>query len=201
MARPDWQLERLLWASGYPLVAGVDEAGRGALAGPVVAAVVVLPYGEQPYRDSKLLATKVREALAERAKAEALAWAIGSASPSEIDRLNILAATHLAAKRALSALACAADALVTDYLALAYRGPVLAVPKGEQRSVQIAAASILAKSARDKLMRELAQRFPSYGFAEHKGYAAKRHLDALAEHGPCEAHRKSFRPVAQGRLF
>jgi ribonuclease HII len=201
MLRPDWRLERGLWQAGYPLVAGIDEAGRGALAGPVVAAAVALPYGEYPFRDSKTLSASAREALAAQIRKEALAWSVGMASPEEIDRLNILAATHLAAQRALAALACAPDALVTDYLTLAYRGPVLAVAKGDQRSVQIAAASILAKTVRDQLMLELSARFPSYGFGEHKGYGAKRHLAALAEHGPCEAHRKSFRPVVQGRLL
>jgi ribonuclease HII len=201
MLRPDWQLERSLWASGYPLVAGVDEAGRGALAGPVVAAVVVLPYGKSPYRDSKMLAASTRQALAARVRDEALAWGIGVASPEEIDRLNVLAATHLAAARALAKLALPPDALVTDYLRLAFPGPVLAVPKGDRRSLQVAAASILAKTARDAMMGELSLRFPVYGFAAHKGYGAKSHLAALAAYGPCEAHRKSFRPVAQGRLF
>ena len=198
---PDWSLEARLWQRGYTPLAGIDEAGRGALAGPVVAAAVVLPPGEHPFRDSKALSARARERLAERVRAVALAWAVGEASAAEIDRLNVLEATRLAARRALARLMLAPAALVTDYLRIGAGLPELAVPRADARSLQVAAASILAKTHRDAIMRDLAERYPGYGFAGHKGYGAAAHLDALARLGPCPQHRRSFAPVAQGRLF
>jgi ribonuclease HII len=196
---PDWRLERTLWRRGYGVLAGVDEAGRGALAGPVVAAAVVLPYGDFPFRDSKTLAPAAREALAEEVRRHALAWAVGLASAAEVDRLNVLQATHLAARRALFTLAqrVAIDGLVTDFLRLPFPGPVLAIPKADAASVQVAAASLLAKTVRDALMRYLEERYPAYGFARHKGYGSSAHLRALSQHGPCPEHRRSFGPVRQ----
>lgn len=193
----------MLWRAGHTPVVGVDEAGRGALAGPVVAAAVVLPVGEHPYRDSKTLKGPEREELAARARAEALAWAVGEASEREVDALGILKATHLAAARALRRLGPAARgaALVTDYLALEWPGPVLAVPRADQRSVQAAAASILAKTHRDRLMRQLAREYPGYGFERHVGYGTPQHRRALLELGPCDLHRLSFAPVAAAPLF
>lgn len=199
-----WQLEQQLWRAGYALTAGVDEAGRGALAGPVVAAVVILPYSSAPpFRDSKTLSAVQRERFALLVKQQALAWAVGMASPREVEELNILQATHLAAQRALQMLQqdLAPQALVTDYLKLPFSGPVTAVPRGDQRSAQVAAASILAKTTRDAIMLELDAQFPHYGFARHKGYGAREHLRALDEHGPCELHRLTFGPVLQRRLF
>ncbi len=195
--RPDWGLERSLWARGYGVVAGVDEAGRGALAGPVVAAAVVLPYGSYPFDDSKKLSPEVRERLAGEIKGAALLWAVGMASAAEVDAHNVLQATHLAAQRALSVLqsGISLDALVTDFLKLRFAGPVVAPPQADSSSVQVAAASILAKTTRDELMRSLARRYPLYGFASHKGYGAPVHLRALAAHGPCAEHRRSFAPV------
>jgi ribonuclease HII len=179
-------------------VAGVDEAGRGALAGPVVAAAVVLPYGAHPFDDSKKLSPVVRARLALEVKRCALAWALGAASAAEVDALNVLRATHLAAQRALAALCgVPVDALVTDYLKLAFPSPVAAPPRADALSVQVAAASILAKTARDRLMVSLHGRDPRYGFAAHKGYGAPAHLRALAEHGPSAQHRLSFAPVAR----
>jgi ribonuclease HII len=201
MARPSWRLESLLWHSGYPLTAGIDEAGRGALAGPVVAAVVALPYGEYPFKDSKQLPAARREALAEMVKAVALAYGVGAASAQEVDRLNVLQATHLAVARALQGFGLPVDGLVTDYLRLKHPQPVIAVPKGDSQSFQVAAASILAKVTRDALMQAYDARYPQYGFARHKGYGSATHQDALAKYGPCELHRRSFKPVAQGRLF
>lgn len=198
---PTWALEAALWRRGYSLVAGVDEAGRGALAGPVVAAAVILPKGAYPFRDSKTLSPKSRTRLASQVKKAALAWGVGLASADEVDSLNVLWATHLAAKRALAALEFQPQALVTDYLDLSVDKPLLAVAKGDSRSVQIAAASILAKTHRDALMVALGQSYPQYGFAGHKGYGAPQHLNALDLYGPCPDHRKSFRPVAQRRLF
>ena len=189
-------------------MAGVDEAGRGALAGPVVAAAVVLPYRfDYPFRDSKTLSAAQRERLADEVKAVALEWAVGTASAEEVDALNVLQATHLAAARALAALSTFGtepQALVTDFLKLSFGTPpkpVIAVPRGESRSYGVAAASLLAKTARDDFMRELSEAFPGYGFARHKGYGSPEHLRALQKLGPCPAHRLSFRPVAQARLF
>ena len=141
--------------------------------------------------------------MAEQIKEVALGWAVASASAREIDQINVLAATKLAAVRALAELSSSldVDALVTDYLKLAVPQPILAVAKGDSRSFQIAAASILAKTTRDAKMRSYAEQFPSYDFASHKGYGAPKHLAALDEHGPCELHRLSYKPVAQRRLF
>ncbi len=194
--KPGWGLEHSLWAQGYARVAGIDEAGRGALAGPVIAAAVLLPPGDYPFDDSKKLSPDVRAALAEEVKRCALAWAVGAASAAEVDALNVLRATHLAAQRALSSLP-PLDALVTDYLKLAFPGPVAAPPRADATSVQVAAASIVAKTTRDRLMIELHQRDPRYGFASHKGYGAPVHLRALAEHGPSAEHRLTFSPVAR----
>ena len=186
-------------------MAGVDEAGRGALAGPVVAAAVVLPYrSDYPFRDSKTLSAAERERLAGEVKVVALEWAVGVASAEEVDAFNVLQATHLAAARALSTLTTEPQALVTDFLKLSCGTPpkpVIAVPRGESRSYGVAAASLLAKTARDELMRELSEAFPGYGFAKHKGYGSPEHLRALQKLGPCPIHRLSFRPVAQARLF
>ncbi len=192
---PGWGLEATLWAQGYPCIAGVDEAGRGALAGPVVAAAVILPHGTYPFDDSKKLTPGAREKLAAEVKRVALAWAVGAASAQEVDTVNVLRATHLAAQRALAALPQVPDALVTDYLKLAFAGPVLPPPRADATSVQVAAASILAKTTRDALMVALDQEFPHYGFAAHKGYGAPVHLRALAAHGACAAHRRTFGPV------
>ena len=198
---PGWGLEQHLWSRGYARVAGVDEAGRGALAGPVVAAAVLLPYGEFTFDDSKKLTAERREVFAAQIKQVALAWGVGQASAAEVDAVNVLRATHLAAGRALGALQKVAqlDALVTDYLKLAFPGPVFAPPKADTKSVQVAAASILAKTTRDALMTHLHTHDPRYGFASHKGYGAPAHLRALAEHGPSAAHRLSFAPVARLR--
>ena len=196
---PGWALERPLWSRGYALVAGVDEAGRGALAGPVVAAAVLLPYGAYPFDDSKKLSPGQREVMAATVKACALAWGVGFASAAEVDAHNVLQATHLAAGRALAALfeTSGVDALVTDFLRLRFGGPVSAPPRADTLSLQVAAASILAKTTRDACMRALGQADPRYGFAAHKGYGAPVHLRALAEHGPGAEHRLSFAPVAR----
>ena len=195
---PGWELERSLWLKGCRTVIGVDEAGRGCLAGPVFAAAVVLPGNARGcYRDSKQLSPEQREELALQLKREALAAAVGQASAREIDRLGILAATHLAAERALQLLPfdLRGTGLVTDYLRLQHPGPVLAVPRADARSLQTAAASILAKPSRDRFLAELDRRWPGYGFARHKGYGTRQHLLALDELGVCPEHRRSFAPV------
>ncbi len=192
---PHWQLESQLFARGYSPLAGIDEAGRGALAGPVVVAAVVLPYAPSyPFDDSKRFSPAQREKLAELVYESALVWALGTASAQEVDECNVLQATHLAARRALDQLPFVRG-LVTDYLKLRFDGPVLAPPKADHHSYQVAAASLVAKTSRDALMRGYDEDYPHYGFAAHKGYGAPRHRAALAEHGPCTLHRRSFRPV------
>lgn len=195
---PGWEFEKQLWRQGAATVVGIDEAGRGCLAGPVVAAAVILPYRDSwPYRDSKTLTPGEREELAERLREDAVAAATGCASAAEIDRLGILPATHLAAERALEQLRfpLGRAGLVTDYLRLRFPGPVLAPPRADRRSFQAAAAGILAKTERDAWMRRLAIREPGYGFERHKGYGTAFHRKALEQLGPCSEHRLSFGPV------
>lgn len=199
---PDWSLERSLWDDGALRVAGVDEAGRGALAGPVVAAAVILPPDRAyPFRDSKTVPPRRRALLAEQVRELALACAVGMAGADEIDAIGILKATKNAARRALDALALAPDALVTDYLPLAYGVPEVTPPRADALSYQVAAASILAKVTRDELMVALHHEHPAYGFDRHKGYAAPSHLAALARIGPCSAHRRTFGRVLSVPLF
>ncbi len=179
-------------------IAGVDEAGRGPLAGPVVAAAVILPPGcrLEGLADSKKLTAARREALAVAIREQAIAWALGRAEPDEIDRINILQASLLAMQRAVAALAVRPDRVLVDgNRCPAFDCPAEAVIKGDATVPVISAASILAKVARDAEMAELDARYPQYQFARHKGYPTRAHLDALAEHGVSEVHRRSFGPV------
>ncbi|PTA69418.1 ribonuclease HII [Deinococcus arcticus] len=194
---PDWTFEREHWRRGYFRVAGVDEAGRGAWAGPVTVAAVLLPglATEYPFRDSKQLSAAQRETLAAQVREVALSWAVEHAWPEEIDRLNILGATHAAALRALARLDPAPQALVTDYLKLRTALPLSAPPRADALSYSVAAASLLAKTGRDRLMTELDDQFPGYGFAAHKGYGAPAHRAALRELGVSPVHRRSFAPI------
>ena len=198
------------------VVLGVDEAGRGPLAGGVFAAAVTVPLGFAPtllagawagVNDSKKLSAARREALAATIRATPqCAWAVASASPAEIDRLNILRATHLAMRRAVEQVIAALGGVAVT--ALVDGLPVKGLPcpsqnlvKGDAKSLFIAAASILAKTARDADCLRLEACYPGYGFAQHKGYPTAAHLDALARLGPCPEHRRSFGPVSQMRLF
>ncbi len=192
--------ERNARAAGYERIAGLDEAGRGPLAGPVVAAAVVLPEGLliQGVTDSKQMTESDRERFFDVIRNQSLCWGIGTADVSTIDEVNIYQATIIAMERALEALSPAPDYLLIDALTLP-RVPLPQKPliKGDCRSHSISAASILAKVTRDRLMLELHKKFPEYNFQKHKGYATKEHLALLRKHGPCEAHRKSFSPVSR----
>ncbi|WP_347241014.1 ribonuclease HII [Thermus sp.] len=192
-------LEAGFWAQGLK-VAGLDEAGRGAWAGPIVVGAVVLLPGAYPFRDSKLLSPKERERLAEKVKEVALGFALGVAEVEEVDRLGVLEATLLAARRALAGLRPPPEALVTDYLALSTPLPLLAPPKADEQSPTVAAASILAKVHRDRIMAELDRLYPGYGFARHKGYGTPEHQEALLALGPSPVHRRRFAPVARAPL-
>lgn len=193
-AGPDYALEA---ASPWP-VCGVDEAGRGPWAGPVSAAAVILDPARIPrgLDDSKALSERRREALEPEIKAAALAWGVGFASVAEIDGMNILQATGLAMRRAVEALALApAFILVDGSFRFDLPAPVRPVVRGDSLSVSIAAASILAKTARDRVMIALDEKWPDYGFAAHKGYHAPRHVEALRRLGPCPAHRMTWAPI------
>ncbi len=184
---------------GYSHVAGVDEVGCGCWAGPVFAGAVILPLGVHlsHVRDSKLLSTSQRERLSEKIMHKAVAWAIGLASENEIDTLNIRRASGLAMQRAVTALTIQPEAVLSD----AFVVPSLDVPcknviRGDQMIVSVAAASIIAKVARDAYMKKMALLYPVYGFETHKGYGTRQHQEALTVHGACPIHRQSYRPVA-----
>ena len=187
--------ERHLWQKGYDLVAGVDEAGRGPLAGPVVAAAVILPedFVHHPLDDSKRMTRSERQKACEAVQAAARSWAVGIASVGEIDRHNILGAVHQAVERALTSLDPPADfALVDGRPLTSCPVPHQAIVRGDSRSRVIAAASVIAKVRRDGMMIELDEQYPGYGFASHKGYATARHFEALRRLGPSPVHRRSF---------
>ena len=190
-----WEIERELHAEGIGLICGVDEAGRGPLAGPVCAAAVILPpETELPgLNDSKKLSEKKREQLFPEIQQIALAWSVAFASVEEIEERNILGATMLAMNRAIAGLSLTPDlALIDGNRNKEIEVPSRCVVHGDARCASIAAASILAKVSRDHLMLELAREYPQYGFEKHKGYGTKAHYAALREYGPCPAHRPSF---------
>ncbi|MBP5618295.1 MAG: ribonuclease HII [Clostridia bacterium] len=194
--RPDFTNEARLCERGYTAVCGVDEAGRGPLAGPVYAAAVILPPDceIEGLNDSKKISEKKRELLFDVIREKAVAFAVASASVEEIEEHNILQATFLAMNRAVAALDPPADFVLVD----GNRTPKgLALPcetliGGDAKSCSIAAASILAKVSRDRYIREMDAVYPQYGFAKHKGYGTKEHMDAIRAHGPCPIHRPSF---------
>jgi ribonuclease HII len=203
--RPSLRREAALWRAGGQLVAGLDEAGRGPLAGPVVAAAVVFPPGMRPLRgldDSKCLTPAARAGLAIEIRARALAIGVGAASVREIDRLNIRRATILAMRRALARLSCVAPHVLVDGLPCPELGvPHEAIIDGDARCHCIAAASVIAKTIRDRLMALLALHHPLYAWEQNKGYSTPAHLAALDAHGFTSHHRLSFRPVTQIDLF
>jgi ribonuclease HII len=202
------QFERQAWGQGYKRLAGVDEAGRGPLAGPVMAAALVFDrefleaeqYGVlKEINDSKKLTARQRDELfAFLASSPFVSYSVGVANVREVDERNILRATHLAMNRALAGLELAPDFALVDGLPVPGL-PCLsqAIVEGDSRSLSIAAASIIAKVTRDRVMLEIDHAYPLYGFSRHKGYGTKNHLQALLEHGPCPEHRRSFRPVQE----
>ena len=200
--KPTLKYEKRLWGDGFRIVAGLDEAGRGAWAGPVYAAAVVLPTDNRVVellsgvRDSKRMTPLQRDRWRGCIQSAAIAWTIGSATNEEIDKFGIVPATCLAMLRAFDELVYEPTYLLVDYIQIRDCAcPQLSLPKGDCRSLSIAAASVLAKTARDAHMLELDQRFPGYGFARHKGYGTTQHRTALTELGPCSIHRHSFRPI------
>lgn len=189
------EIENGLYSKGFKLIAGVDEAGRGPLAGPVCAAAVILPQGVriEGVNDSKKLTEKKREALFDIICNTAVAYAIEFVSPTVIDEINIRQATSLAMHNAVQNLDRKADYIIIDGNdGIPFDTPYEYIIKGDARSQTIAAASILAKVSRDRLMRELDREYPEYGFAKHKGYGTKAHMEAIQKYGVSEVHRKTF---------
>ena len=204
---PTLDYERRYWSRAL-LVAGVDEAGRGALAGPVVAGAVILPRDcahagiWQRVRDSKQISAAQREEYAPEIRSAALAWAVGEASPGEIDADGIAPATRRAMMRALAALLPAPDALLIDWVRLPLVNlPQESLARADATIVSVAAASILAKVHRDEIMRACAPNFPAYCFETNKGYGTAAHLAVLAFQGPCTLHRKTFAPIGAPRTL
>ena len=207
---PDLRFEVQVWESGLSTVAGLDEAGRGAWAGPVAAGAVILPAGMpvegllerlRGVRDSKVMTSRQRAVWAEQIRSAALAWGVGFAESHEVDALGIVPATRLAMERALTACNSPAQHLLVDAVRLpGVDIPQQALIKGDARSLSIAAASVLAKTARDAVMIEMEETFPGYGFALNKGYGTAIHRAGLDEIGPCAMHRFSFTPVRE-RVF
>lgn len=192
---PNFEYEERLYNEGYTSVCGCDEAGRGPLCGPVVAAAVILPLGIEieGLNDSKKLTEKKREKLFDIIKEKAIAYAIAEASPEEIDEINILNASMLAMRRAVEALSTKADfALIDGNCSRGFEIPTETVVSGDAKSCSIAAASILAKVTRDRGCIDLDREYPMYGIAKHKGYPTKDHMNAVREHGPSPIHRKTF---------
>ena len=201
MRRCGFRHEKRLRSLGIARIAGIDEAGRGALAGPVVAAAAILPerFRHRKLKDSKQLSPELREEIYQHLTTRSdIVWAVGIVDSLEIDRINILRATHAAMRAALAGLTSPLEHVLIDGLPVfPFPLPQTAIVDGDCLSLTIAAASVIAKVTRDALMREFCARFPEYCFSQHKGYGTELHLAKLHEHGPCPIHRRSFEPVAQ----
>lgn len=199
--RCGFRYEKRLRGIGVARIAGIDEAGRGALAGPVVAAAVILPekFRRRRLNDSKQLAPELRQEIYRDLVGNAsIVWAVGIVDSIEIDRINILRATHQAMRAAIAALNSQPEHVLIDGLPVfPFPLPQTAIIEGDCLSVSIAAASVIAKVTRDRIMRDFCEEFPEYCFSQHKGYGTPLHLTKLHEHGPCPIHRRSFEPVAQ----
>lgn len=198
-----WLHERRFWDEGHRLVAGVDEVGRGPLAGPVVAVAVILnrEFEDPGVHDSKQLSAIERLALFPAIASQTMTWGVGLVDSDEIDRINILQATFLAMRRALDQLLVTPDAVLVDGKSYIpdLACPQRAIIRGDSESISIGAASILAKEIRDRIMEEFDQTYPGYGFARHKGYATPEHQQALDRLGPSPIHRRTFAPVREWR--
>jgi len=198
---PSLFYEQAKQSAGFRWIAGIDEAGRGPLAGPVSAAAVILPHDfcHELLDDSKKLSHKRREIIYDEiTNRDDIVWAMSLGNVNEIDEINILKSTHAAMARAAKKLKQAPDYCLIDGLPVScFPIPSEGIVKGDGKSLSIAAASIIAKVRRDRIMIQYAEEYPEYGFDRHKGYGTKLHLDALRKHGPCPIHRKSFAPVAQ----
>jgi ribonuclease HII len=200
--KPTLEYEHQLWDEGFNVVAGLDEAGRGAWAGPVFAAAVVLPRDDRVLRlldgvrDSKRMTVNQRNKYLGCIKSASVAWTIGTATSGEIDAMGIVPATCLAMQRAIDELVFSPTFLLVDYIQIHDCAcPQLSLAKGDCRSLSIAAASVIAKTARDAYMLELEDKYPAYGFARHKGYGTALHRAALDTHGPSDIHRMTFKPL------
>lgn len=192
--------EKVARSQGYQSIAGIDEAGRGPLAGPVVAAAVILPseFNLPGLTDSKRLTARQREALYPMIRSQAVAVGIGLASAGEVDRINVLQSTLKCMQQAVSRLNCEADYLLVDGISrIPSTLPQETLKKGDSRSLSISAASIVAKVVRDRIMRAYDKHYPEYGFAGHKGYGSAEHMKAIAHYGPSPLHRKTFRGVKE----
>jgi len=206
MIKPNWKMENDLWQRGYKLIVGIDEVGRGAWAGPIVAAGVVFAkkITLKDVRDSKKLTAKKRKELSEIIKDKAIAWTVQSVEHCQIDEIGVGKANALVIDKVINGLNIRPDyalidkATVTEYK---IKIPWETIIKGDNKIISIAAASILAKEYRDDLMVKLAEKYPQYGFEIHKGYGTKLHREKLAECDICEIHRKSYRPISQRQLF
>jgi len=193
LKRLNW--ERKLWQAGYPHVAGIDEAGRGPIAGPVIAAAVIFPKNLKSFEvdDSKKLSPKKRAELFDIIMEKALAVGIGSCNEKIIDEINILQATYRAMSDAIASLLICPDYILVDGWEISHLAiPQTAIIKGDQKCFSIAAASIIAKVTRDNIMTDYDKEFPNYAFAQHKGYPTRLHIEAIEKHGFCEIHRTSF---------
>ena len=202
--KPDLNYENALWNAGAAVVAGIDEAGRGCLAGPVYAAAVILPNSTstadqyQDVQDSKIITPELRNTLRELIEEKSQSWGVGKATNTEIDQYGILPATRLAVSRALEKLMNSPDHLLVDYITLPDNPlPQTRLAKGDARSLSIAAASILAKTHRDEFMTRVAKTYPEYGFDRNKGYGTAFHREVIERLGPCSLHRMSFAPFRQ----
>jgi ribonuclease HII len=202
--KPHLEYEKQLWSEGFQVVAGLDEAGRGAWAGPVYAAAVVLPNDDRicnllsGVRDSKRMTPRQRQRWEGCIKSASISWAIASASNQEIDEFGILEATCLAMQRAIDEIINPPSYLLVDYIQIRdCKCPQLSIPKGDCLSLSIAAASVLAKTGRDAFMVQMDKKYPGYGFSRHKGYGTAFHNGSLQRMGPCQIHRVTFRPIRQ----
>lgn len=186
--------ERECASCGARFIAGVDEAGRGPLAGPVTAAAVIMPLDDiiEGVNDSKKLSPKKRDVLYDIIRKKAVAFAVECVDEKTIDKINILSATKLCMKRCLERLNVKPDAVLIDAVALDYPSEIISIVKGDAKSYSIAAASILAKVYRDRLMEKFDAEYPEYGFSKHKGYGTKQHIEAIKKYGPCPIHRRTF---------